>query len=249
MGSTAWAHPPLPRYHAVPASSKDSAWRGFIADHGRFSTTYLHASWRNGSISVVDDLLHSCFWSWDQCPSDRPWTTRKAAQCTVPGGWLSTVICRLPTLAPGLRTHGAVWDNMAARKVGGYMVWRKEAELWCQEAAGQAAGLGVVSSSGCGAGLAQGDPETPQCGVRQGHCLFLGNRQVSMSALEYKKWKHMHTLARPTSGWQTRPDMVLIAAGGAACRYYAPLSQPQRLFPKMGYIPGLDSGCKWSSHD
>ena len=92
-----------------------------------------------------------------------PGLTRKAAQCTAPGSWLSSVgrdvICSSPTLAPQLRTHRAVWDNMAVHKVGGYMVQRKEAELWCQEAAGQAAGLGVAgSSSGCGAGLVQGDP-------------------------------------------------------------------------------------------
>lgn len=91
-----------------------------------------------------------------------PGLTGKAAQCTAPGSWLSSVgrgvMRSSPTLAPRLRTHGAVWDNVAAHKVGGYMVQRKEAELWCQEAAGQAAGLGVGSSSGCGAGLVQGDP-------------------------------------------------------------------------------------------
>lgn len=36
-------------------------------------------------------------------------------------------------------------------------MWRKQSDLWCHEAAGQAAGLGVGSSSCCGAGLVQRD--------------------------------------------------------------------------------------------
>lgn len=35
----------------------------------------------------------------------------------------------------------------------------------------------------------------------------------------------MHTLASPMAGWQSRPHTVLMAAGGAACRYYAPLKE------------------------
>jgi len=35
----------------------------------------------------------------------------------------------------------------------------------------------------------------------------------------------VHTLARPVSGWQTRPGVVLMAAGGAACRNYAQLKE------------------------
>lgn len=81
--------------------------------------------------------------------------TGKVAQRTAPGGWVSSVgreaVCRLPALAPWLRTHGAVWDNTTVHKVGGTQC-REKRLLGRHRGQAKAAALAV------GAGLGQGDP-------------------------------------------------------------------------------------------
>lgn len=141
-----------PRYHAVLAASEDAPQSGVVADHGRFSTASPQASWGNGSISVLADSLHPCFWSWDEHLVTGLGLTRKAAPCAAPGpgspAWEGELSVGCPPGLPWLRTRGAVWDN-TARKVGGTR--RKEAAV-------QAVGPGEGSSSGCGARPGQGDP-------------------------------------------------------------------------------------------